>query len=225
MSKQAFEKLLSELSQEDKTKIYAAAVAYGLDFESPEWIPFAISQHGLLSIEQAIVDLRAAVTESSNFAIKQIMKALTVAKDVELAKLQAAAAVSQAAVEDAAEKACSAIDVYSAAAQAKMTRDVQSSIQTMVDNTFNRQAHRIDAVQRSLVDSLTSAEGRIGQIRTVGTHQVLGWAAIGSLIGGIIMSGFMYWMINQGHVQQPQAKISLDGKGTGQYIIDAMRRK
>lgn len=225
MSKQAFEKLMTQLPHEDKKNIYAVAAAYGLDFEAPEWIPFAVSQHGLLSIQRAIVDLNTAVTEGSNFAIGQAMKALTAAKEAELVKLQAATTASQKTVKDAAEIARSAIDAQSAVTQSALMKDVVTTVNRMVDDTFNRQAHRIDAIQRSLVDSLNSAEERIGQIRHTGTLQVLAWAFLGSVLGGALVATFMCWMINHGHVQQPQAKINLDGNAVGQYIVSAMRRK
>lgn len=225
MSSQAFEKLMTQLSQEDQKNIYAVAASYGLDFKAPEWIPFAVSQHGLLSIQRAIVDLNTAVIDGSNFAIGQAMKALTAAKEAELVKLQAATAASKETVKDAAEIARSAIDAQSAITQSALMRDVSTTVNRMVDDTFNRQAHRIDAIQRSLVDSLNSAEERIGQIRHTGTLQVLAWALLGSVIGGTLVALFIWGMINHGYIQQPQANINLDGNAVGQYIVSAMRRK
>jgi hypothetical protein len=225
MSRQAFDKMLSLLPDGDRANILAVAATYGLDFNAPEWIPFAVSQHGLLSIQRAIVDLSTALTEGSNFAIAQAMKALTEAKNAELVKLQAATAASQAAVRDAADKARSAIDAHSAIVQADLVQNITSSIKHLADDTFNRHADKINAAQRSLVESVSLAQERIGQIRRVGTIETLAWAFLGSLIGGAMVALVMSWMINHGRVQQPQARINLDGQATGEYIVKSMKGK
>ena len=201
MSKQAFEKLMTQLSDDEKKNIYAITAAYGLDFESPEWIPFAVSQHGLLSIQRAIVDLNTAVIDGSNFAIGQAMKALTAAKEAELVKLQAATAASQATVKDAAEKARSAIDSHSATTQAALLENIASSVRNLAETTFSGHAVKIEKVAKSLAASLTLAEGRISQIREVGILQVLGWAMLGGLAGGMIVATIMVWLIRSGHFQ------------------------
>lgn len=57
MSKQAFDKMMAQLPPTDRERIHQAAMAYGLDFDSPEWIPFAVTQNGLHQTEKVLSKL------------------------------------------------------------------------------------------------------------------------------------------------------------------------
>lgn len=225
MSKQAFEKVMSQLSEEDKKNIYAVAAAYGLDFDSPEWIPFAVSQHGLVAIQRAIVELGTAIKEGSDYAIAEAMKTLAEAKAAELETLQAAAAASQASVMETAEKARQVIEALSAKSQADLVLGVSGAVERQAAEIIERQVAKIATAQKSLAESLTAAEGRIGQIRHVGTLQVLSWAAVGGVIGGAVVGACMWWLVSHGHVQQPPAQVNMDGRAVGEYIVNSLRRK
>lgn len=225
MSKQAFEKVMSQLPEEDKKNIYAVAAAYGLDFDSPEWIPFAVSQHGLVAIQRAIVELGTAIKEGSDYAIAEAMKAFAEAKAAEMETLQAAAAASKASVMETAEKARQVIEALSAKSQADLVRGVSGAVERQAAEIIERQVAKIGTVQKSLANSLTEAEERIGQIRHIGTLQVLSWAAVGGVIGGAVVGACMWWLVSHGHVQQPPAQVNMDGKAVGEYIVNSLRRK
>ena len=216
---------MAQLPEEDKKGIYAAAAAYGLDFDSPEWIPFAISQHGLLAIQHAIEALGAAVKEGSDYAIAQAMKALADAKDTELEKLQAAAAASQASVKETAEKARQVIEALSAKAQSDIVRGVSATVEEKTGEIVSRQVQALDGAQRALVQSVDAAKDRMTQIRHIGAAQVLAWAGMGGLIGGLLVGFFMWWLVSSGHVQSPPPQVNMDAQAVGQYIVNALRHK
>lgn len=184
MSKQAFDKVMSQLPEEDKKNIYAVAAAYGLDFDSPEWIPFAVSQHGLVAIQRAIVELGAAIKEGSDYAIAEAMKALAEAKAAEMETLLEAAAASQALIREAAEKARQGIEGVAVKAQSELVRGIASSVEHQAGEIIARQVSNLQEAQQALADSVKTAEGRINRLRQVGMMQVLGWALVGGLFGG-----------------------------------------
>lgn len=79
MSKEAFNKLLGQLDSEDRENIYAMAAAYGLDFDDPSWIPFALTQATLITLQEEIEQAASAIEEAADHALRKISaKAQTV---------------------------------------------------------------------------------------------------------------------------------------------------
>lgn len=223
MSKQAFDKIMSQLPEEDKKNIYAVAAAYGLDFDSPEWIPFAISQHGLIAIQHAIGDLGQAVKEGSAFAIKQAMQALAAVKDAELEKLQAATAASLASLKESTEKARQVIEALSARAQSELVRGVSAAVETKTGEIVGRQVQALDTAQKMLVTSISAAETRVEAISEVSTTQVLAWALLGGLMGGALVGGVMWWLVNSGALKSPE--INLNSEAVAKFILKGLPHK
>lgn len=79
MSKEAFNKLLGQLDSEDRENIYAMAAAYGLSFDDPSWIPFALTQATLVTLREEIEQAANAIEEAADHALRKInAKAQTV---------------------------------------------------------------------------------------------------------------------------------------------------
>ncbi|MEK6291025.1 MAG: hypothetical protein V4793_06485 [Paraburkholderia tropica] len=79
MSKEAFDKLLGQLDSEDRENIYAMAAAYGLTFDDPSWIPFALTQVTLISLQEEIDHAADAIEKAADHALRKInTKAQTV---------------------------------------------------------------------------------------------------------------------------------------------------
>lgn len=223
MSKQAFDKIMSQLPEEDKKNIYAVAAAYGLDFDSPEWIPFAISQHGLIAIQHAIGDLGQAVKEGSAFAIKQAMQALASVKDAELEKLQAATAASLASLKESTEKARQVIEALSARAQSELVRGVSAAVEAKAGEIVGRQVQALDTAQKTFATSISAAEMRVAAISEVSTTQVLAWALLGGLMGGALVGGVMWWLVRSGELKSPE--INLNSEAVAKFILKGLPHK
>ncbi|MBB2930477.1 hypothetical protein [Paraburkholderia silvatlantica] len=72
MSSKAFDELLSRLEPEDRDRIREMAIAYGLTFDDPSWIPFAITQMTLDELQDQVGDASAAMKEAADLALRRI---------------------------------------------------------------------------------------------------------------------------------------------------------
>ena len=63
MSRQAFEKLLEHLSPPDRQRILRLAAEYGVSLEDPAWIGLAITERGLIAVEEWLADLQVTETQ------------------------------------------------------------------------------------------------------------------------------------------------------------------
>ncbi len=193
MSKQAFDKLMGQLPDEDKKAIYAAAAAYGLDFDSPEWIPFAVSQHGLLAIQHAIEDLGAAIKEGSDHAIREAMKAIHVAKDAELSEVEKAAAEIGAGLRKTVAEGRQSLEAQAVKLTAQLTEQLTRSLQATAADIIARQVDPLNRAQQSLTQAVDAASSRIAGVRRIGIGQVLAWASLGGFIAGAVLVGVLSW--------------------------------
>ncbi|OZB69356.1 MULTISPECIES: hypothetical protein [Betaproteobacteria] len=193
MSKQAFDKLMGQLPDEDKKAIYAAAAAYGLDFESPEWIPFAISQHGLLAIQHAIEDLGAAVKEGSDHAIRQAMKAIHAAKDAELSEVEKAAAEIGAGLRKTAADGRQSLEAQAVKMTAQLTEQLTRTLQATAADIIARQVDPLNRAQQSLTRTVEAANARMAAAgRWFGAKAVVLALAL-TLIVGLAAWGLVGW--------------------------------
>ena len=63
MSRQAFEKLLEHLSPLDQQRILRLAAEYGISLGDPAWMGLAITERGLIAVEERLAELQAAETQ------------------------------------------------------------------------------------------------------------------------------------------------------------------
>ena len=63
MSRQAFEKLLEHLSPPDRQRILRLATEYGVSLEDPAWVGLAITERGLIAVEEWLADLQVTETQ------------------------------------------------------------------------------------------------------------------------------------------------------------------
>ncbi|MET3448796.1 hypothetical protein [Ralstonia sp. 1138] len=72
MSKQAFDQLLAQLEPQARENIYAMAAAYGLSFDDPAWVLFAVTRATLEELK-AQIDLSAeAIEEAADNALRKV---------------------------------------------------------------------------------------------------------------------------------------------------------
>ncbi|AOJ87572.1 hypothetical protein WS87_13275 [Burkholderia sp. MSMB0856] len=72
MSSEAFDLLLSRLDPDDRERIREMAIAYGLTFDDPSWIPFAITQMTLDELKAQIKDATTAIEDAADLALRKI---------------------------------------------------------------------------------------------------------------------------------------------------------
>jgi hypothetical protein len=71
MSSEAFDRLLSRLDTEDRERIHEMAMAYGLTFDDPSWVPFAITQ---MTLDELKAQVGEAVEEIESAADRALHK-------------------------------------------------------------------------------------------------------------------------------------------------------
>ena len=72
MSSEAFDLLLSRLEPDDRERIREMAIAYGLTFDDPSWIPFAITQMTLDELKAQVEDAAKAIEDTADLALRKI---------------------------------------------------------------------------------------------------------------------------------------------------------
>lgn len=72
MGTEAFDRLLSRLDPDERERIHAMAVAYGLTFDDPSWIPFAITQTTLDELKAQVEDAADAIEKAADLALRKI---------------------------------------------------------------------------------------------------------------------------------------------------------
>ncbi|HEM7879386.1 hypothetical protein LGM58_22600 [Burkholderia contaminans] len=72
MSSEAFDLLLSRLDPDDRERIREMAIAYGLTFDDPSWVPFAITQTTLDELKTQVDDAAKAIEDAADLALRKI---------------------------------------------------------------------------------------------------------------------------------------------------------
>lgn len=72
MSSAAFDRLLSRLNPGDRERIHEMAIAYGLTFDDPSWVPFAITQMTLDGLKAQGEDTAKAIGDAADLALRRI---------------------------------------------------------------------------------------------------------------------------------------------------------
>jgi hypothetical protein len=72
MGSEAFDLLLSRLGYGDRERIHDMAIAYGLTFDDPSWVPFAITQVTLDELKAQVEDAAKAIEEAADLALRRI---------------------------------------------------------------------------------------------------------------------------------------------------------
>lgn len=72
MSSEAFDLLLSRLDREDRERIRETAIAYGLSFDDPSWVPFAITQMTLNELKAQVEEAANAIEQAADLALRKI---------------------------------------------------------------------------------------------------------------------------------------------------------
>jgi hypothetical protein len=72
MSREAFDMLLSRLDSEDRERIREMAMAYGLTFDDPSWVPFAITQVTLDELKAQVEDAADEIEKAADLALRKI---------------------------------------------------------------------------------------------------------------------------------------------------------
>lgn len=72
MSREAFDMLLARLASEDRERIREMAMAYGLTFDDPSWVPFAITQVTLDELKAQVEDAADEIKKAADLALRKI---------------------------------------------------------------------------------------------------------------------------------------------------------
>lgn len=117
------------------------------------------------------------------------------------------------------------IEALSEKTQSDMVRGVSSALEEKAGEIIVRQVRALDNAHRSFAQSIVETEERMAQIRDVGTTRVLAWAALGGVVGSMLVGGVMWWLVSSGHIQAQQPTVTMKAKAVGQYIINGLRHK
>ncbi|MFX1716146.1 hypothetical protein [Paraburkholderia sp. A1RO-5L] len=72
MSSAAFDQLLSRLEAEERERIHEMAIAYGLSFDDPSWVPFAITQMTLGELKAQLGEMAVEIENAADHALRKI---------------------------------------------------------------------------------------------------------------------------------------------------------
>lgn len=178
MSKQAFDKVMSQVPEDKKAMVYATCAAYGMDIDSPEWVPFVVTQLGLIALEKATVDLNQGIDQS----IIQVMKALLTAKDAEIEKISAAGIAAQQNLDVFREKVKLAIDSYGVKAQSGLIAGVADAVEKQVIEIIGREVAKLVAAQLGV----NAATVRVQRYRNVSLMHFAVVSMVAAVIGSIL---------------------------------------
>ncbi len=193
MSKQAFDKLMGQLPEEDKKTIYATAAAYGLDFEAPEWIPFAISQHGLIAIQHAIDDLGVAIQTGSDYAIREAMKTIRAARDAEVANLDHAAANIESKLAKTVANGRQDLEAEAVKISAQLTEKLTRTLQATAADIISRQVGPLNTA----ADRTNAAAEQVRQAAQWLGLKTMAFAAVMIVVVSLAAWGFVAWERNE----------------------------
>lgn len=72
MGSEAFDQLLSRLDSEDRERIHEMAMAYGLTFDDPSWVPFAVTQMTLDVLKAEVDEAVDEIEKAADRALRRI---------------------------------------------------------------------------------------------------------------------------------------------------------
>lgn len=72
MSSEAFDRLLSRIDDEERERIHEMAIAYGLSFDDPSWVPFAITRMTLDELRTQTADAAKEIGQAADRALRRI---------------------------------------------------------------------------------------------------------------------------------------------------------
>ncbi len=72
MGSEAFDRMMERLDSEDREHIHQMAISYGLNFDDPSWVPFAITQMTLFEMEDLSADTVKAIEEATDRALNRV---------------------------------------------------------------------------------------------------------------------------------------------------------
>lgn len=72
MSSEAFDRLLSRIDDEERERIHEMAIAYGLSFDDPSWVPFAITRVTLDELRTQTADAAKEIGQATDRALRKI---------------------------------------------------------------------------------------------------------------------------------------------------------
>ena len=72
MSGAAFDRLLSRLDPEERKRIHEMAIAYGLSFDDPSWVPFAITQMTLDELKVQVEEVAQEIENAADHTLRKI---------------------------------------------------------------------------------------------------------------------------------------------------------
>ncbi|PYE21309.1 hypothetical protein C7410_115152 [Paraburkholderia silvatlantica] len=148
MSSKAFDELLSRLEPEDRDRIREMAIAYGLTFDDPSWIPFAITQMTLDELQDQVGDASAAMKEAADLALRRIGNSARATCN----QVQAVMETQSKAVE---ELRSAILDIERASlteCRAALARLSDQHIGQLIDDST-------DGIVQDMVERLTGEEG------------------------------------------------------------------
>lgn len=182
MSQQAFEKLMAYLPAKDRENINAIGMAYGLDFRSPEWIPFAISQHGLLSIQQAIVAFNTAIQQGSDDAIKQAVGVFEKVKNAEIDVIRGFTVKCENEIQLLVEDRAAALLTLSEDIRDEIAGTAKKVIGGEAEKAFTGGTEAFNAAKTNFLDGIATAEKRVRNINAISLMQAVGFSLFGSVL-------------------------------------------
>lgn len=96
MGSEAFDRMMERLDSEDRERIHEMAIAYGLTFDDPSWVPFAVTQMTLDEIQDLLREAVGEIGQAADRALNRIgSKAQAVSREARSVIEEQARAIEQ----------------------------------------------------------------------------------------------------------------------------------
>lgn len=223
MSREAFNRFLSNLEPAERERLLLAAADFGMKPEDPEWIPFAAATSTLYAIEQAIGDVRKASLEAANDIIRTTSNRLDVLGKQATDKLAANAADYSRQMLEKANAALAQTQLTLAKDTVKAVHDHLVQLVDPRITQLETAGRDFDARRKDAGDALQVAAShavmRIDAIDSRSLWQNVGYAALGSAVTGMVFVLFLTFF-------SPAASpVTIDTDDLARRVVAAIRQQ
>ncbi|WP_321891841.1 hypothetical protein [Paraburkholderia tropica] len=218
MSLEAFDLLLSRLDAGERERIHAMAIAYGLNFDDPSWVPFAITQMTLDTLKAQVEQAADELEKTADRVLNRIgSEALAVSAQVQtMTEAHSIAFTSHSKIMQAYEREATAkyqtlLTELSGKEIRKLIERSASGIARNVGEALTGEngvlAHTtaLDEARQRFERSIDAAVIRVDHaaakaaVATFRAVRYMAWVAMASIIlSALTASGLMvFWSSNQ----------------------------
>lgn len=214
MSKQAFAHLMEQLSDDDRTKVYALAATYEIKLDDPMWVPFALTQASLIAVKNAIAEMHQASAATVDLGVQKINRAADDQADNLRQKSEDMATVIRKAVLDAGVAERTAIAKASQQAGAALVAQVLNGVKEQVGEVAKAGITPSIKAGHDTIKATNDAVNKLQDAVRIDLWSRFTNTAVGALIGVLVGGAGLFLVMKSGWLS-PQLSVAdqraLDG--------------